>query len=83
MGLKMKSEPRPSFYTPLRYPGGKGKLVPYVKKVMEVNHLVDGCYVEPYAGGAAVAMELVLQEYAKKVYINDISSGVAAFWRSL
>ncbi|MCW0397609.1 hypothetical protein NB688_001042 [Xanthomonas sacchari] len=79
----MKSEPRPSFYTPLRYPGGKGKLVPYVKKIMEANNLVDGSYVEPYAGGAAVAMELVLQEYAKKVYINDISSGVAAFWRSL
>lgn len=79
----MKNEPRPSFYTPLRYPGGKGKLVPYVKKIMEANNLVDGSYVEPYAGGAAVAMELVLQEYAKKVYINDISSGVAAFWRSL
>ncbi|WP_372392453.1 DNA adenine methylase [Xanthomonas sp. NCPPB 3582] len=50
---------------------------------METNNLVDGSYVEPYAGGAAVAMELVLQEYAKKVYINDISAGVAAFWRSL
>jgi len=79
----MKNESRPSFYTPLRYPGGKGKLVPYVKKIMEANNLVDGSYAEPYAGGAAVAMELVLHEYAKKVYINDISSGVAAFWRSL
>lgn len=79
----MKSEPRPSFYTPLRYPGGKGKLVPYVKAVMEANSLVDGVYVEPYAGGAAVAMELVLHEYARKVYINDISAGVAAFWRSV
>lgn len=80
---EMKSEPRPSFYTPLRYPGGKGKLAPYVKRIMEENGLVDGAYVEPYAGGAAVAMELVLQEYAQKVYINDISAGVAAFWRSL
>ncbi|HDS1605845.1 TPA: DNA adenine methylase [Stenotrophomonas maltophilia] len=79
----MKSEPRPSFYTPLRYPGGKGKLAPYVKSIMEANELVDGVYVEPYAGGAAVAMELVLQEYAKKVYINDISDGVSAFWRSI
>lgn len=79
----MKSEPRPSFYTPLRYPGGKGKLAPYVKRIMEANELVDGVYVEPYAGGAAVAMELVLQEYAKRVYINDISDGVSAFWRSI
>lgn len=73
----------PAFYTPLRYPGGKGKLVPYIKKIIEANNLVDGVYVEPYAGGAAVALELVLQEYVKKVYINDISSGVAAFWRAV
>lgn len=76
--------PRPSaFYTPLRYPGGKGKLVPYVKRLLEANSLVDGVYVEPYAGGAAVAMELLLHEYVRKVYINDISAGVAAFWRSV
>lgn len=74
---------RLAFYTPLRYPGGKGKLAPYIKRIMEENDLVDGVYVEPYAGGAAVAMELLLQEYARKVYINDISEGVAAFWRSL
>lgn len=78
----MPSEPRPSaFYTPLRYPGGKGKLVPYIKRVFEENDLIDGVYVEPYAGGAAVALELLLHEYVKKIYINDISAGVAAFWR--
>lgn len=80
----MKNKDRPSaFYTPLRYPGGKGKLVPYVKKLLEVNSLVDGVYAEPYAGGAAVALELLLQEYVSKIYINDISAGVAAFWRSV
>lgn len=78
-----KAEPRPSFYTPLRYPGGKGKLTPFVKQVLEKNDLVDGAYVEPYAGGAAVAMELLLHEYVRKVFINDISHGVAAFWRSV
>ena len=86
-GLKnvtKKEETRPSaYYTPLRYPGGKGKLVPYIKSIFDSNGLVDGVYVEPYAGGAAVALELVLHEYVKKVYINDISAGVAAFWRSV
>jgi DNA adenine methylase len=77
------SEPRPVYYTPLRYPGGKGKLVPYIKRIFDENDLVDGVYVEPYAGGAAVAMELLLHEYVRKVYINDISAGVAAFWRSV
>ena len=73
----------PAFYTPLRYPGGKGKLVPYVKRILELNNLADGVYIEPYAGGAAVAIELLLQEYVKKIFINDISPGVAAFWRSV
>ena len=79
----MSSEPRPAFYTPLRYPGGKGKLVPFIKRLFDKNDLVDGVYVEPYAGGAAVAMELLLHEYVRKVLINDISAGVAAFWRSV
>ncbi len=56
-------------------------MVPYVKRILEANDLVDGVYAEPYAGGAAVAMELLLHEYVRKVYINDISAGVAAFWR--
>jgi len=84
MMVNTGSEPRPSaYYTPLRYPGGKGKLVPYIKRLLQENSLVDGVYVEPYAGGAAVAMELLLHEYVRKVYINDISAGVAAFWRSV
>jgi DNA adenine methylase len=28
-------------------------------------------------------MELLLQEYVRQIYINDISAGVAAFWRSV
>jgi DNA adenine methylase len=28
-------------------------------------------------------MELLLHEYVRKIYINDISDGVAAFWRSV
>lgn len=41
--------------SPLRYPGGKAKIVDFVKQVIRDNNLLDGVYVEPYAGGAAVA----------------------------
>lgn len=58
-------------------------MVPYIKRIFDENSLVDGEYVEPYAGGAAVALELLLHEYVRKIHINDISSGVAAFWRSV
>ena len=72
-----------SFHTPLRYPGGKGKLARYVASVMETNGLCGGTYVEPYAGGAAVAISLLLSGHAKRVHINDLSPEVHAFWHSV
>jgi len=74
---------RLTHFTPLRYPGGKGKLAAFIKRVLQRNHLLDGEYVEPYAGGAAIALELLLHEYVSHVYINDISRPVFAFWRSV
>ena len=75
--------PSPLYYSPLRYPGGKGKLAEYVKAVIKVNGLQDGCYVEPYAGGAAVALELLLLDHVSSVYINDLNVSVHAFWSSV
>src|SRR5260221_5390008 len=74
--------PRLNHFTPLRYPGGKGKLAVFVKELMKRNGLLDGEYVEPYAGGAAIALELLLQEYVSHVHINDISRPIYAFWKS-
>ncbi|WP_193583821.1 DNA adenine methylase [Laribacter hongkongensis] len=75
MGIK-------AFATPLRYPGGKGKFSHFVKQVFEANDLLDGHYVEPYAGGAGVAFELLFHEYASRIHINDIDPAVHAFWES-
>lgn len=72
-----------NFHTPLRYPGGKGKLARYVASVMEENGVCGGTYVEPYAGGAAVAISLLLSGHAKRVHINDLSPEVHAFWQSV
>jgi len=55
------------YFTPLRYPGGKGKLAAFVKSLIEANFLNDGEYVEPYAGGAGIALELLFQEYVRVV----------------
>jgi DNA adenine methylase len=79
----MKAPSRLNHFSPLRYPGGKGKLAAYVKAIILENDLSDGEYVEPFAGGAAVAMELLLQEYVSSIRINDISRPVHAFWKSV
>jgi DNA adenine methylase len=69
-------------YTPLRYPGGKGQLAPFVKLLFQYNNLLDGHYVEPYAGGAGVALSLLFQECASHIHINDLNRSVYAFWYS-
>ena len=40
-------------------------------------------YVEPYAGGSGVAIGLLMSGHASRVHINDLNSGVFAFWRSV
>ncbi len=50
---------------------------------MKVNRLMDGEYVEPYAGGAGIALELLFHEYVTHIHINDLSRPVYAFWRSV
>jgi len=74
---------RLAHFTPLRYPGGKGKLAEFVKDVLEKNDLVDGEYCEPYAGGAGVALELLMHEYVTRIHINDISRPLYALWSSI
>lgn len=77
-----KSSPSGHF-SPLRYPGGKGKLATFVAKVICDNGLQDGLYVEPYAGGAAVAFELLMTGVVRRVAINDLNRPIFAFWRAV
>ncbi len=72
-----------NFYSPLRYPGGKGKVADYFKQIFKENFLYDGVYVEPYAGGASVALSLLFNEYASKIIINDIDRSIFSFWHSV
>ena len=71
-----------TFYSPLRYPGGKGKLVNYFKTLFEKNSLDGGIYVEPYVGGASIALSLLIEGYASKIIINDKDKSIYAFWYS-
>lgn len=74
---------RLNHFTPLRYPGGKAKLAPFVKSLLSENALDDGVYIEPFAGGAGIAMQLLLQGYVARIAINDLSWPIFAFWQSI
>ena len=69
--------------TPLRYPGGKQRIWRFIAQVMKLNSLEGGNYVEPYAGGAGVAFELLLAGKVSRIHLNDLSLGVYSFWRQV
>lgn len=70
------------FKTPLRYPGGKQRLSPFICEILIANG-ITGHYVEPYAGGAGVAIELLLTKKVKHIHLNDSDFGIYAFWYSI
>ena len=73
----------PTTHTPLRYPGGKTRLAPYVTGIFTENSLVDGHYVEPYAGGAGLAVSLLVNGYARYIHLSDIDPSIFAVWHSI
>lgn len=69
--------------SPLRYPGGKAKLYDYVKNIMEQNNLVGQTYVEPFAGGAGLALKLLVNNDVRRIVINDLDRAIYSFWYSV
>ena len=69
-------------YSPLRYPGGKNRLSKFIAKVCLDND-IHGHYIEPYAGGAAVALYLLLENKVGKITINDFDKSIYAFWYAI
>lgn len=73
----------PQYRTPLRYPGGKQKLTPFIREILLANDLQGAHYAEPYAGGAGVAMELLVDGDVSHVHLNDSSVHIYSFWNSV
>ena len=70
------------FYSPLRYPGGKNKLAKFIASICHENGIMDH-YVEPYAGGASVALHLLFNNCVRQITINDLDRSIYAFWRTV
>jgi DNA adenine methylase len=71
-----------TFWSPLRYPGGKQRLAPFISEILSENQ-IDGNYVEAFAGGAGIAINLLLSKKIKHIHLNDSDIGVYAFWHSI
>lgn len=73
----------PITYTPVRYPGGKTKLYPVIKAILEENGLLGRPYAELFAGGAGLAIKLLLRGDVSSVVINDYDRAVYCMWDSI
>lgn len=73
----------PTTQTPLRYPGGKTQLAPFVIDLLRANRLLGGVYAEPFAGGAGLAWRLLLAGHVSEVWLNDIDPAIHGFWDSV
>lgn len=71
------------FISPLRYPGGKARMAPYLTQLIREQRNRPTSYAEPFAGGAGAALKLLVDEVVKTIHINDLAPGIAAFWRSV
>ena len=69
-----------SILSPLRYPGSKRRFAGYVRRALELNGLKPKLFVEPFAGGASVALQLLNDGLVEKIGLIDRDPLVAAFW---
>lgn len=70
-------------YTPIRYPGGKTKLYPEIKAIIESNGLLGHPYAELFAGGAGLAIKLLLRGDVSSIVINDYDRAVYCMWNAI
>lgn len=78
---KQKKEVMSMYYSPLRYPGGKKKLAPLMRKMIEKTG--KKVYIEPFAGGASVALELIETGAVDRIVLNDSDIRIYAFWQEI
>ena len=71
------------YCSPLRYPGGKAKLVRFMEFMIDQLGHRGGTYIEPFAGGAGIAIELLKRDVVSKIVINDYDKGIWSFWKAI
>ncbi|HBO1815938.1 DNA adenine methylase [Pseudomonas chengduensis] len=67
--------------SPLRYPGAKWRLEKFIHSILLRNNL-EGChYAEPFAGGASLAISLLLRNFVSDIHLNDLDRSIFSFWK--
>ena len=70
-----------SILSPLRYPGAKRRFAEYVAETLRVNNIKPKLFVEPFAGGASVALRLLQDKVVENIGLGEADPLVAGFWQ--
>ena len=67
--------------SPLRYPGGKTKLYSKIQSIIaQALPKENRIYIEPYAGGAGLALKLLYKNDVCRLILNDLDEHIFWFW---
>lgn len=67
--------------SPLRYPGSKRRLAKYIDEVLQANSLQPDLFIEIFAGGASVSLQLLNDCTVQQIGLVEKDPLVAAFWK--
>lgn len=82
----MSASDSPRWLSPLRYPGGKGRMGPALADIFAVQYgqLLDiEVWVEPFAGGAGAALWLLENKHLADAWLIERNPALAAFWAAV
>lgn len=68
---------------PLRYPGSKRWASGHIESAITGNSLSPLLYIEPFAGGASVAIDLLSRGVVENIGLIDKDPFIASFWKAV
>lgn len=69
--------------SPLRYPGAKRRFGGYIAESLRINGLKPALFVEPFAGGASVALQMLASGAVERIALGEKDALVASFWKTV
>lgn len=79
------SAPATRYVSPLRYPGGKAAMAPWLAALFDQQWgpLPVDIWIEPFAGGAGAALTLLDRDAVDEAWLIDQNPAIAAFWETV
>lgn len=73
------------YVSPLRYPGGKATMAPWLARTFAAQQspMDIEIWIEPFAGGAGAALTLLDCDAIGEAWLVDANPGIAAFWQTV